>query len=167
MAAAAGAAAAATAEVAAAVWVPGRGVRRRNRRRRRRQRRWRRRRRRRWTNPVAAEYCLTALPFVIAITESMATTGAVALRRHHEGHEGYEYGKRPHEKKRGQMLAAEVSMGKLATTLRQTDKQAEKQRQTDKQTDIPNEKPSAGCTHRRQTSCASRCPWVPLWHAAR
>ena len=45
--------------------------------------------------------------------------------RRHEGHEGYEYGNRPHENEgTPQLLAAEVSMGKLAaTTLKQTGRQ--------------------------------------------
>ena len=40
------------------------------------------------------------------------------MRRHHEGKEGYEDGNHSHENEgTPQLLAAEVSMGKLATTL--------------------------------------------------
>jgi len=52
--------------------------------------------------------------------------------RCHEGNEGYEYGNHPHENEgTPQLLAAEVSMGKLATTL--IDRQTNRKTVTDRQ----------------------------------
>eukprot|EP00964_Phaeocystis_antarctica_P156832 scaffold126757_cov33-Phaeocystis_antarctica.AAC.1 len=74
---------------------------------------------------VATEEWFTERPRALVTVPAVGPhpfARAGVLRRH-EGHEGYEYGNRPHENEgTPQLLAAEVSMGKLAaTTLRGSD----------------------------------------------